>query len=119
MCLTRFYHHFSSNSEYSASQSVDDLISAQIRLEVHRVMNLLASPTTLLATHQRVQINNTLKPINLFARECLIQRVQQLMESFTDGNYVANIKQCVKAALVTEYQNGAGAELSSILNTIL
>lgn len=82
-------------------------------------MSLLSSRIDKLAAHQGAQINNILKPSNIFYTEYIIQRVQELMESIAPEDYVAIIKANVKAALIEEYKKGAGAELSSVLDTIL
>jgi hypothetical protein len=82
-------------------------------------MDLLASRTVRLAAYQSDQISNILKPSNVFYREYIIQRVQELMEDVTSGNYVAIIKATVREVLVEEYKKGTGAELSSVLDTIL
>ena len=82
-------------------------------------MDLFASRTVRLATYQSDQINNILKPSNVFYREHIIQRVQELMEDVTSGDYVAIIKANVRAVLIEEYKKGTGAELSSVLDTIL
>lgn len=108
-----------SNVEYSTSKSVDDLILAQIRLEVYRMLDFLASPATRLPSYLSIQINNALKPTNLFYRENIIQKVQELMEGFTSGDYVSIIKETVKAVLMEEYKMGTGAELAAVLDRTL
>jgi hypothetical protein len=82
-------------------------------------MDLLVSRIDGLVAYQCNHINNILKPSNVFYREHIIQKVQELMEGVTSGDYVAIIKANVKAVLVEEYKKGTGAELSSVLDTIL
>ena len=82
-------------------------------------MDLLTSSATRLPSYQSIQINNILKPTNLFYREYIIQKVQELVETFTDEDYVTIIKRSVKTVLIMEYREGTGAELTSVLNSIL
>lgn len=117
--IVDFYHPLLSDHKCSTSKSVDDLISAQIKLEVHKMMDFLASPAARLPSYLSIQINNALKPTNLFYRADVIQKVQQSMESFTSGDYVATIKEIVKAVLMEEYKTGTGAELSTVMNRLL
>jgi len=117
--IVDFYHPLLSDHKCSTSKSVDDLISAQIKLEVHRMMDFLASPAARLPSYLSIQINNVLKPTNLFFRGDIIQKVQELVETFTDEDYVTIIKRSVKTVLIREYRKGTGAELTSVLDSIL
>jgi len=83
------------------------------------MMDFLASPAARLPSYLSIQINNVLKPTNLFSRGDIIQKVQESMEGFTSGDYVAIIKDTVKAVLMEEYKIGTGAELSTVMNRLL
>jgi hypothetical protein len=89
-----------------------------VKLEVQRTMMLLASRTENKHYPKNSQIQTILKPLDVAHRQEVTQKVKDLMEDVTSGDYVAIIKAHVKAVLVEEYKEGTAAELSSVLDTI-
>jgi hypothetical protein len=93
-------------------------MAEHVKLEVQRTMSQLASRTDNTRLHTNSQIQTILKPLDLTQRQNVTQKVKDLMEDVTSGDYVAIIKASVKAVLIEEYKEGTTAELSRVLDTI-
>jgi hypothetical protein len=117
--LRKAHYDNSSKSECSTSESVKVLISAHVRSEVNRIMDILLSGRAqVLNPHQRAQFHGNLLLSNMLTREGIIRRVQELMGNVTSGDYVAITKATAKAVLVEVYSRSTGAELSAALDKI-
>jgi hypothetical protein len=107
-----------SNPGYSTSESVNNLIKAQVELEVQRMMGALGTRVNKLPASQRDQINKILEPSNASNREYVTERLQAIMEYVTSDNHAGIIKRVVKDVLIEEYKKGADTKLSAVLDTV-
>ncbi|THX58348.1 hypothetical protein D6D06_03047 [Aureobasidium pullulans] len=107
---------FESMQEQTAdtSESVDQLIRAQIELEVNKTMAYLDQKTT---KHHPLgkEVAQHLNTASLRGRHVIVEVVQRKMENVSSGDYVTKIKECVKEALREKFLEGIGKKFDDIV----
>jgi len=98
----------------STSESVDQLILAQIELEVNKTMAYLDQKTT---KHHPLgkEVSQHLNTASLRGRQVIVEVVQRKMENVNSGDYVTKIKECVKEALREKFLEGIGKKFDDIV----
>jgi len=98
----------------STSESVDQLIRAQIELEVNKTMAYLAQKTT---KHHPLgkELALHLNTASSRGRQVIVEVVQAKMENANSGDYVNKIKECVKEALREKFLEGIGKTFDDIV----
>lgn len=108
------HHYPSSDTKYSTTESVGDLIAAQIKLEVKIKMDALwqrdrdCDPLG-------PEIKNYLSPWNPASRERIAKIACEKMEGVTSGDLAAKATEAVKSTIVEQFQKGIDQQLREIM----
>ncbi|TIA67493.1 hypothetical protein D6C83_01934 [Aureobasidium pullulans] len=96
------------------SESVVQLIIAQIRLETGIMMNYIHTRSA--KSHPLgVELAEYLTPASFGAQQAIIEVVQKKMENVSSGDYVAKIKEFIKEALLEKFLEGISKKFDGII----
>lgn len=98
----------------STSQSVDGLITAQVKLEVKIKMDILQNKT---GTRDSLgpEIRTHLSPYTTASRERIAKIACEKMEGATSGDLAAKVTEAVESTIVEQFQKGIDKQLRDLM----